>query len=85
MMPDPTSKMKPFPWRCPRCMEKSVHLATICYMAKRAEAGQLHAVEIPALRIPQCQKCGEQLFTISVDEQIQAAFLAQQTIGAHTK
>ena len=42
----------------------------------------LFAVEIPALRIPQCQKCGEQLFTISVDQQIQAAFLSQQAIRA---
>ncbi len=66
-------------------MEKSVHLATICYTAKRAEGGQLDAVEIPALRIPQCQNCGEQLFTISVDEQIQAAFRAQQAIGVQTK
>ena len=77
--------MKPFPWRCPRCLEKAVHLATVRYTAKRAEAGQLYAVEIPALRIPQCEKCGEQLFTNSVDEQIRAAFVAQQAIGARSK
>jgi hypothetical protein len=82
---DPSAKTKLFPWRCPRCMEKSVRLTTICYTAKRTDARQVHVVEIPALRIPQCQKCGEQIFTISVDEQIQAAFGAQQKLGVPSK
>lgn len=85
MKHDQDGKVKPFPWRCPRCMEKSVRPATICYTAKRTEAGQVYAIEIPALRIPQCQKCGEQLFTISVDEQIEAAFRVQQQVGAQSK
>ncbi|MSQ93462.1 MAG: hypothetical protein EXR98_02775 [Gemmataceae bacterium] len=78
MKPEPAIKSKPFPWRCPRCLEKSVHLATIPYTAQGRGDGQLHVVEIPALRIPQCNKCGELVFTESVDEQIQEAMRARR-------
>jgi formylmethanofuran dehydrogenase subunit E len=85
MTSETASKVKSFPWRCPRCLEQAVQPATILYTAKRMCDGQLQTLEISDLCIPQCQKCGELVFTNSVHEQIQEAFRAQQQVGAQAK
>jgi len=60
-------------------------MATVPYVAKRTQDGQLDVVDIPALCVPKCTKCGELLFTESVNEQIDAAFRAQSRVGVPVK
>ena len=70
----PPGAKRPFPWLCPRCLQKQVHLAVIPYRAEMRHDGKLLAVQIPALHIPMCANCGELQFTDKVDQQIRNAF-----------
>src|SRR6187401_3532944 len=75
-MPDNTRESrsekaaKPYPWRCPRCLEKAVSLVAMPYRAKGSHDGRAFEIEIPEVRIPKCSQCGELVFSNSVDEQI---------------
>jgi putative zinc finger/helix-turn-helix YgiT family protein len=64
---------KPFPWRCPRCLKKTVNVVTMPHTAKASYDGRVHELEIPQLEIPQCASCGELVFSNRVDEQISHA------------
>jgi putative zinc finger/helix-turn-helix YgiT family protein len=51
----------------------SVRPEVLAYTAKVKHDGVLHAIEIPALRVPRCRSCGELIFDDHVDDQINAA------------
>ena len=68
---------RPFLWFCPRCRKKEVRLATIPYHTERLHDGQLIAVDIPNLHVPQCANCGELVFNYAADEQILDAVKTQ--------
>lgn len=68
--------VRPFPWRCATCGKDEVYLATISYTAKISHDGRRHEFEIPDLRVAKCQSCGELLFSVSADEQVEAALRA---------
>src|SRR5438128_7800474 len=72
-MSPPKSKLRPFPWLCPRCMQEQVSMAVIPYRGETRRDGQMVAVNIPALNIPMCANCGELLFTDKVDQEIRKA------------
>lgn len=77
-MPDQLETMRPatdrpFPWRCPKCLEKTVHPVVMPYRAKAAHDGRLYELDIPDLPIPKCCHCGELVFSNRVDEQISRA------------
>lgn len=71
-------KSRPFPWLCPRCLQKKVNMAVIVYQAERRRGDQLVSVEIPDLRVPKCEHCGELLITYEVDDQIRGALDAAE-------
>src|SRR5215813_3525037 len=79
--PKPDAKRRasgrPFPWRCPRCLNKEVYPETVPYTAEAAHDGRSYTMEIPDLRIPRCRKCGELVFTFDTDDQIVAALRAR--------
>jgi len=68
---------RPYPWICPKCRKNEVRLATIPYHTERLHQGQLIAVDIPRLEVPQCGNCGELVINYSADEQILAAVQAR--------
>jgi putative zinc finger/helix-turn-helix YgiT family protein len=70
-------KGKPFPWRCPECGKREVRPATLRHTSQIKHDGRLHAVEIPALLVPQCGVCGELVFDHNADEQIAEALREQ--------
>lgn len=61
---------RPFPWRCPECGQRKVQPATIAHTAEIKHDGRLYTVEIPELRVPRCEACGELVFDTHADEQI---------------
>ncbi len=63
----------PFPWRCRRCGKQEVVMATTQYEAEVRHDGRLHCFSVPRLEIPVCQSCGEKVFTVEVDAQVQDA------------
>jgi len=67
------SKAKPYPRRCAVCGEVSVSKCHIPYNAEVRHDGKLHAFSIASLGIDQCERCGEQFFTTSTDEEINLA------------
>ena len=73
---------RPFPWRCPRCMKKTVCPVVMPYRARTAHDGQTYELEIAALEIPRCSSCGELVFSNRVDEQITAALRRQLSLLA---
>src|ERR1700682_4791280 len=64
------TKDRPFPWRCPKCLKKTVELATISYKTKAAHDDSVYELTVPNLQVPQCRSCGELLFGNRADEQI---------------
>jgi len=46
---------------------------SIAYQAEVQQDGQLYTFGIPQLQIPICRHCGEKVFTLAVDEQINRA------------
>lgn len=66
-------KVRPYPWTCPRCLQKKVNLTVIPYRAQRRRGGEMTSVEIAALRVPKCGHCGELVITYDVDDQIRRA------------
>jgi DNA-binding transcriptional regulator YiaG len=67
------SKARPYPRRCAVCGEVSVSRCHIPYNAEVRHDGKLHAFSIASLGIDQCERCGEQFFTTSTDEEINLA------------
>lgn len=68
---------KPFPRYCDVCRKKSVHPATMAYRSQIRHDGVLHAVETPALVVPQCQECGALYFDNDANEQVSRALRSQ--------
>lgn len=66
-------KAKPFPWRCPECGKKEVRPAVVRHVSQIKHDGRLYTVEIPSLRVPRCDACGELVFDNDADEQIARA------------
>jgi putative zinc finger/helix-turn-helix YgiT family protein len=64
---------KPFPWRCPECGKKEVRPATVPHTSQIRHDGRIYSVEVPKLRVPRCQACGELVFDNEADEQIAEA------------
>ena len=67
------AKVKPYPRRCAICGEIAVARCLIPYKAEVRHDGKLHAFSIASLGIDQCERCGEQFFTTSTDEEINLA------------
>lgn len=67
------AKVKPYPRRCAVCGEIAVARCRILYKAEVRHDGKLHAFSIAGLGIDQCERCGEQFFTTSTDEEINLA------------
>jgi putative zinc finger/helix-turn-helix YgiT family protein len=70
---DANPKSRPFPWRCPECGKKEVRLAVVAHTSQIKHDGRLYAVEVPKLRAPRCEACGELMFDNAADEQIAQA------------
>jgi putative zinc finger/helix-turn-helix YgiT family protein len=70
---------RPFPWRCPKCLQKTVSPALLAYRAKARHDGAIFEWDIPDLRIPQCAACGELVFSNHADVQI------SQSLRAHLR
>jgi putative zinc finger/helix-turn-helix YgiT family protein len=73
----PTERTHPFPWRCIECRAKEVFPQATDYTTTRKHDGRSYTVHIPDLEIPTCRKCGEQLFTVDLDDRVVAALRAQ--------
>lgn len=72
-MTQPTKKQKPFPWHCIKCGDEEVYPSKLRYATEVKHDGRLHRLVVDDLTIPVCRKCGEKIFTDSVDEQISQA------------
>src|SRR5437588_480523 len=71
--PTRTAGDRPFPWRCPRCLQKTVAPVVLPYRARAVHDGQNYELDIVELHIPKCSACGELVFSSRVDEQITCA------------
>src|SRR5437899_3303416 len=71
-----TSGDRSFPWRCPRCLQKTVCPAVMTYRARASYDGRFYELDIPDLQIPKCSACGEMIFSNHTDEQITRALRA---------
>ena len=69
----PLGADRPFPRRCPRCAKKEVALTQISYDAEIRHDGRLYKFAVPNLEIPICRACGEKVFSVQVDDQLNAA------------
>ena len=80
MLPDQTIPAKkpkdaerPFPWRCRHCFQVSVVPTRVDYPTEVNYDGRLVSFVAHGVDIPTCQNCGEKVFTLEVDDQINAA------------
>ena len=68
-----TAGDRPFPWRCPRCLQKAVHPTVMAYRARASHDGQPYELDIQDFRISKCSNCGELVSTNQTDAQITQA------------
>jgi len=69
----PRNADRPFPWRCRQCRQETVVPTRIDYPAKVNCDGRLVSFVAKGIEIPICQNCGDNRFTLEVDDQINAA------------
>ena len=65
------------PRRCGKCGQKAMEMATIPYSTTIAHDSRSYAVQLPALMVPRCQRCGEISLDEGADRQISEAFRRQ--------
>lgn len=66
---------RPYPRMCGVCGKRAIEPACIdSYNAKIKYNGELHQFTVENLPIDQCKHCGEQWFTQTTDDAIQAKF-----------
>ena len=70
---DNKTKQRPFPRDCPKCGRQEVVLAVVPYSLQAKHDGDLHTIEIPELESPRCRACGQLVFGVGVEKQINAA------------
>jgi hypothetical protein len=73
---------RPFSWVCPKCRPKDVRPVTVLYRAERLHDGKLLTVDVPDLRVPRCDDCGEIAFNYAAAEQILKALNARSQVGS---
>lgn len=66
-------RTRAYPWKCRACSAWAVRPDVVPYSLDMRYGGVLHRVTIDALNIPTCYECGEKVFTVEVDEQLQKA------------
>jgi DNA-binding transcriptional regulator YiaG len=71
-----TAGDRPFPWRCPKCLQKTVYPVVMPYRAQASHDGRLYRLDLPDLRVPKCSNCGELVFGNDADDQITQALRA---------
>jgi putative zinc finger/helix-turn-helix YgiT family protein len=64
---------KPFPWLCQECGQKAVWRITMPYATEVLHDDQLQRVDVPELRAPRCEACGEMIFDIEAGTQVSQA------------
>lgn len=67
------TKQRAFPRDCPNCGRQEVDLAVVPYSLQANYEGQLVTIEIPELETPRCRSCGQLVFGVGVEKQINAA------------
>lgn len=70
---------KQLPWKCPRCREQAVQVATVDYTTTIEHDGRAYEVAVPGLQVPQCQNCGKIVMVESANLRVSEAF--RQTAG----
>ncbi len=64
-------KLKPFPWTCPTCREKTVSPIQKDYTMATEHDGATYEVTIRD-RVPTCSRCGQAIITSDLSERISA-------------
>jgi DNA-binding transcriptional regulator YiaG len=71
------AKQRPFPRFCANCGKQEVVLAVVPYSREFKYDNELYTIDIPNLESPRCRSCGQLVFGVNVDKQINAAERAQ--------
>lgn len=67
----------PWPRMCSTCWTRTVVQAEIVHTAEITDGEKTHSVYIPALKVGKCTTCGDVVFDLVTDDQINAAFRHQ--------
>ncbi|HEX7379900.1 MAG TPA: type II TA system antitoxin MqsA family protein [Pirellulales bacterium] len=73
----PHKKEKPFPWRCPKCLKRTVVPDMIDFSIEVRYEGRLHEIALHGLAAAVCSSCQERVFTSETDDAIRVATRAQ--------
>jgi putative zinc finger/helix-turn-helix YgiT family protein len=68
------AKVRPFPWKCPACHNKTVQDAVLDYSTDIDHDGKTYTVHVPNLRTPSCIHCGNIVLTDDANQVISKAF-----------
>ncbi len=63
-------KMKPFPWMCPDCRQKTVSMVRRDYSISALHDGVVYELTVRDADIPTCSQCGQSIIITKVSEQI---------------
>jgi putative zinc finger/helix-turn-helix YgiT family protein len=65
--------MKPFPWKCGTCRQHGLVPAVLDYQVELTHDGRAHELNLPALHVFRCEKCGAIVLDDEADKKISDA------------
>lgn len=68
--------MKPFPWKCGTCRQRSLIPTVLDYQAEIAHDGRSYTLNLPALNVFRCEQCGAIVLDDDADKKISDALRA---------
>src|SRR5262249_38605405 len=69
--------VKPFPWKCGHCRQRTVFPDQVPYTVEVVHDGRAYTVTVPDLQTPRCRNCGELVLGDAANRQVSNAFRRQ--------
>src|SRR5688572_24083166 len=66
------TRIKPFPWMCMECREKTVTPVCCDYALPAVHDGVTHELTLHNVAVPTCARCGSAVITSDISESITA-------------
>lgn len=75
-MSEPGS-VKPYPWKCAQCRQRTVNPTTIDYSTTIEHDGRTYELHVPQLSVARCETCGQVVLDDDANERISDALRRQ--------
>lgn len=69
--------LKPYPWKCAQCRQRTVNPETVDYSTTIEHDGRTYEIHVPQLPVARCETCGDIVLDDEANERISDAIRSQ--------